>query len=585
MLFATITTALILQTVSAASTQTVIRSEPSVAVHTARHCKYITGDVGWPQPQLWSQLNQTVEGRLIATVPVGSVCHDPTYDKAKCLAVTANWARPQLSVPRPAEFMLPYFLSDGCTPFTPRTTRCELGNYATYSIEVRSIDDVRAGIRFARTHNIRLVINNSGHDFYGQSTGKGALSLWMHHYNETTFIRHYSSAYYSGPALRVQTGAEGGAAGAHASREGYTVVAGACPTVKMAGGYLGGGGHSYLAGRYGFAADQVLEWELVTADGAHVVATPTQEPDLYWALSGGSPGSYGVVLSATVRAFPNEITANAAFSFGVREAGGVEPYWKAVHTFHHQLKPLLDHGIVAEYVFGNETLAVTGVLAPGHTRASLLSSLQPLMVALAESSGGRLTARSLKMRITQAQSYHDLFAAEIAPLLAELGFPPAVAGRFVPRQLMDGDTTTLDSTLREIADRGYSYSVIALNVINALRNDTAPPIAPNAVQPTFHAAYSSLMINAGESGNRDVQQELVEEILPLYDAVAPGAGSYKNEGHWAERDVKMTFYGGMYERLEGIKNVVDPNGVFYGATSVGFDRFEWDERGRLCRVI
>lgn len=55
----------------------------------------------------------------------------------------------------------------------------------------------------------------------------------MHHYNETTFIRHYSSAYYSGPALRVQTGAEGGAAGAHASREGYTVVAGACPTVKM----------------------------------------------------------------------------------------------------------------------------------------------------------------------------------------------------------------------------------------------------------------------------------------------------------------------------------------------------------------
>lgn len=70
----------------------------------------------------------------------------------------------RFSVPRPAEFMLPYFLSDGCTPFTPRTTRCELGNYATYSIEVRSIDDVRAGIRFARTHNIRLVINNSGHE-------------------------------------------------------------------------------------------------------------------------------------------------------------------------------------------------------------------------------------------------------------------------------------------------------------------------------------------------------------------------------------------------------------------------------------
>ena len=329
----------------------------------------------------------------------------------------------------------------------------------------------------------------------------------------------------------------------------------------------------------------MLEWELVTSDGAHVVATPTHRRDLYWALSGGSPGSYGVVLSATVRAFPNEVTTNAAFSFGVREAGGVEPYWKAVHTFHHQLKPLLDQGIVAEYGITNETLVVTGVLAPGHTRASLQSTLQPLMAALSASTAGRLSAQSLEMRLTQGNSYHEVFAAEIAPLLAELGFPPAVAGRFVPRQLMDGDTTALDTTLRAITDRGYSLMAIALNAINALRNDTAPPVAPNAVQPTFHAAYSSLMINAGEPGDRDVQRELVEEILPLFDAVAPGAGSYKNEGHWAERDVKTTFYGGMYERLEEVKKVVDPSGLFYGVTSVGFDRFEWDQRGRLCRVI
>lgn len=95
MLLAAVLIALLLQSVPAASAQNVLGSQ-SVAVHTARHCKYIPGDVGWPHPQLWSQLNQTVEGRLIATVPVGSVCHDPTYDEAECLAVTANWARPQL---------------------------------------------------------------------------------------------------------------------------------------------------------------------------------------------------------------------------------------------------------------------------------------------------------------------------------------------------------------------------------------------------------------------------------------------------------------------------------------------------------
>ena len=71
--------------------------------------------------------------------------------------------------------------------------------------------------------------------FYGHSTGKGALSLWMHNYNKTTIIPNYSSSYYSGPALHVQTGVEGAVAGAYASAQGYTVVSGACPTVKMVG--------------------------------------------------------------------------------------------------------------------------------------------------------------------------------------------------------------------------------------------------------------------------------------------------------------------------------------------------------------
>ena len=55
----------------------------------------------------------------------------------------------------------------------------------------------------------------------------------MHNYNNITVIHDYSSSFYNGPALRVQTGAEGAAAAAHASAQGFTVVAGACPTVKM----------------------------------------------------------------------------------------------------------------------------------------------------------------------------------------------------------------------------------------------------------------------------------------------------------------------------------------------------------------
>jgi len=55
-------------------------------------CRNIPGDAGWPSAREWKQLNATVGGKLIATVPVGHVCHDSgvvhAYDEQKCWAVS-----------------------------------------------------------------------------------------------------------------------------------------------------------------------------------------------------------------------------------------------------------------------------------------------------------------------------------------------------------------------------------------------------------------------------------------------------------------------------------------------------------------
>lgn len=42
-----------------------------------------------------------------------------------------------------------------------------------------------------------------------------------------------------------------------------------------------------LAGAYGLAADQTLEFEVITTDGELITASPKENKDLYWALSGG----------------------------------------------------------------------------------------------------------------------------------------------------------------------------------------------------------------------------------------------------------------------------------------------------------
>jgi hypothetical protein len=57
-----------------------------------------------------------------------------------------------------------YYQNQSCDPFTDVSRPCELGNYAVYSINVSSADDVLAGISFAKEKNVRLVVKTTGHE-------------------------------------------------------------------------------------------------------------------------------------------------------------------------------------------------------------------------------------------------------------------------------------------------------------------------------------------------------------------------------------------------------------------------------------
>ncbi|KAK2762939.1 isoamyl alcohol oxidase [Colletotrichum kahawae] len=57
-----------------------------------------------------------------------------------------------------------------------------------------------------------------------------------------------------------------------------------------------------------------------------------------------------------------------------------------------------------------------------------------------------------------------------------------------------------------------------------------------------------------------------------------------NEGDALDPDWKASFYGENYDKLLGVKNVYDPESVFYCPTCVGSDMWEADGAGRLCRA-
>jgi FAD/FMN-containing dehydrogenase len=84
-------------------------------------------------------------------------------------------------------------------------------------------------------------------------------------------------------------------------KEGLAVAGGRNSAVGVSGLTLGGG-LSFFSPQYGFVCDNVLEYEIVLADGRIVTASETDRPDLWRALKGGG-NNFGIVTSFTVRSF------------------------------------------------------------------------------------------------------------------------------------------------------------------------------------------------------------------------------------------------------------------------------------------
>jgi FAD/FMN-containing dehydrogenase len=78
------------------------------------------------------------------------------------------------------------------------------------------------------------------------------------------------------------------------------VPGGGCSTVCVAG-YMQGGGYGFTSRQYGMNCDNVLGFSMMLADGSIVKASATRNPDLFWAVRGGTGNNFGVLLDITYR--------------------------------------------------------------------------------------------------------------------------------------------------------------------------------------------------------------------------------------------------------------------------------------------
>jgi hypothetical protein len=411
------------------------------------------------------------------------------------------------------------------------------------------------------------------------------LALWTYNLKSTKIIHKFNSTYHTGPAIRLGSGVTAGEAYEATQRSGYRFVTAECGLVGAVGGYVQAGGQSQLVTAYGLAADQVLEWEVVTLDGRHLIATPDQHADLYWALAGGGGGTYAIVLSATFRVFPEGPVAGGAMTVTSTNTSAL---FTAIETFFHHAPSLVNNTRDNIQLFvTNDSLSILNFVLPDQNTSAIDTLLAGFLP--------QLDTLGLPYNLTKTQfpRYIDSFIGSYGPLPYGNLCPtfPIIASRLIPRTIVQNSHTNHDliDLYRDItADGTWWIGCSILNVDDGPES-ARPPHPPNSVHPAWRKAiaYCNPQTHAAYPFDDPTQAQalrkhLVEDILPRLEAVTPGGGMLNEidptyQGNW-----KDAFFGDNYEPLLSIKRKYDPEKMLYGLFAVGSDEFEIDGKRRLC---
>jgi FAD/FMN-containing dehydrogenase len=155
--------------------------------------------------------------------------------------------------------------------------------------------DVIAAVKFAGENGLPVSVRGGGHSAAGSAVHDDALMIDL----------SLMDGVHVDPKARTAR-AQGGAKWGGFDREtqvfGLATTGGVVSTTGVAGLTLGGG-IGWLMGKHGLSIDNLLSADVVLARGEVVTASASENPDLFWAIRGGS-GNFGVVTSFQFQLHP-----------------------------------------------------------------------------------------------------------------------------------------------------------------------------------------------------------------------------------------------------------------------------------------
>jgi FAD/FMN-containing dehydrogenase len=181
------------------------------------------------------------------------------------------------------------------------------------------VADVISAVRFARENELLTAVRGGGHNGPGLGSCNDGLVIDLSLMKGVRVDPRNRT-------VRAEAGCTQGGVDHAAHAFGLAVPAGIVSSTGIAGLTLGGG-HGYLSRKYGLTIDNLLEADVVLADGSVVVASATEHEDLFWALRGGG-GNFGVVTSFLYRAHPVSTVYGGPIFWDLKDAAVVMKWYQ-----------------------------------------------------------------------------------------------------------------------------------------------------------------------------------------------------------------------------------------------------------------
>jgi hypothetical protein len=183
-----------------------------------------------------------------------------------------------------------------------------------------SVEHVQAAIAYARSHDLTVAAQTTGH--LGQALPSLERTLLL----RTALHDGEVEVDPAGRVARIKAGALWGDVVEAVAPHGLAVMHGSSPTVGVIG-YLLGGGLSFYGREHGLAVNHVRAFEVVTPDGTLRRVDHENGSELFWALRGGG-GGYAIVTAVELGLLPYaEVTAGALF-FAASDGPAVLRAWR-----------------------------------------------------------------------------------------------------------------------------------------------------------------------------------------------------------------------------------------------------------------